>query len=66
MATFEWTLECETAFQQPKHALTSASILVQPCDGGQYVLNTDALDTALGAVLLQEQNGKLHVVGYAS
>jgi len=30
------------------------------------VLDTDASDTALGAVLQQEQNGKLHVVGYAS
>jgi len=36
------------------------------CDGGQYVLDTDASDTALGAVLQQEQNGKLHVIGYAS
>jgi len=30
------------------------------------VLDTDASDTALGAVLQQEQNNKLHVVGYAS
>ena len=60
------TLECETAFQQLKHALSSALILVAPCDEGQYVLDTDASDTALGAVLQQEQNGKLHVIGYAS
>ena len=30
------------------------------------MLDTDASDSALGAVLQQEQNGKLHVVGYAS
>jgi len=30
------------------------------------VLDTDTSDTALGAELQQEQNGKLHVVGYAS
>jgi len=30
------------------------------------VLDTDASDTALGAVLQQEQGGKLHVIGYAS
>ena len=36
------------------------------CDEGQYVLDTDASDTALGAVLQQEQDGKLHVIGYAS
>ena len=49
--TFEWTTECNAAFQQLKQALTSASILVAPCDEGQYVLDTDASDTALGAVL---------------
>jgi len=65
-ATFKWTPECDAAFQQRKQALTSAPILVTPCDEGQYVLDTDASDTALGAVLQQEQNGKLHVVGYAS
>ena len=65
-ATFCWTPECETAFQELKHALMSTPILVATCDGGQYVLDTDASDTALGAVLQQEQNGKLHVIGYAS
>jgi len=65
-AVFEWTAECETALQQLKLALTSAPILVAPCDEGQYVLDTDASDTALGAVLQQEQGGKLHVIGYAS
>jgi len=63
---FNWTLECETAFQELKQALTSTPILVAPCDGSQYVLDTDASDTALGAVLQQEQGNKLHVIGYAS
>jgi len=65
-ATFEWTPACETAFQELKRVLTSAPILVAPCDNGQYVLDTDASDTALGAVLQQEQKGTLHVIGYAS
>jgi len=65
-AIFNWTPECETAFQELKQALTSAPILVALCDDGRYVLNTDASDTALGAVLQQEQSGKLHVIGYAS
>jgi len=29
-------------------------------------LDTDISDTALGAILQQEQNGQLHVIGYAS
>jgi len=41
-------------------------ILVAPSDNGQYVLDTDASDTTLGAVLQQAQEGKLHVIGYAS
>jgi len=65
-ATFSWTPECEAAFQELKQALTSTPILVAPCDGGQYVLDTDASDTALGAVLQQVQGDKLHVIGYAS
>jgi len=32
----------------------------------QYVLDTDASDTALGAILQQEQDGQLCVIGYAS
>jgi len=50
-ATFQWTPECETAFQELKRALISAPILVAPSDNGQYVLDTDASDPALGAVL---------------
>ena len=30
------------------------------------MLDTDTSDTALGAVLQQEQGGKLHVISYAS
>ena len=44
----------------------SAPILVPPRDEGKYVLDTDASDTALGAVLQQEQDGQLRVIGYAS
>jgi len=65
-ATFVWNSECETAFQALKERLMSAPILVPPRDEGQYVLDTDASDTALGAVLQQEQDGQLRVIGYAS
>jgi len=65
-AVFKWTPECESAFEKLKRALTSAPILVTPCDEGKYVLDTYASNTALGTVLQQEQNSKLHVIGYAS
>jgi len=56
-AVFKWTPNCDGAFLDLKHALLSASILVAPCDDGQYVLDIDASDTALGSVLQQEQGG---------
>ena len=58
--------ECEAAFLALKEQLMSAPILVPPHDEGQYVLDTDASDMALGAVLQQEQDGQLRVIRYAS
>jgi len=65
-ATFVWNQGCEAAFQALKERLMSAPILVPPRDEGKYVLDTDASDMALGAVLQQEQDGQLRVIGYAS
>jgi len=65
-ATFVWNHECEAAFQALKERLMSAPILVPPRNDGKYVLDTDASDTAVGAVLQQEQDGQLRVIGYAS
>jgi len=59
--TFQWDTDCEEAFRELKTRLTSAPILE-----GQYMLDTDASDTALGAVLQQEQDRQLCVIGYAS
>jgi len=56
-ATIVWDQDCEAAFLALKERLTSAPILVSPCDEGQYVLDTDASDTA---------HGQLCVIGYAS
>jgi len=42
----------------------SAPILVLPRDEGKCVLDTDASDMALGAVLQQEQDGQLCMIGY--
>jgi len=50
---FVWTDECQTAFDMLKKRLTSAPILALPTDEGTYVLDTDASDYGLGAVLSQ-------------
>ena len=63
---FAWSDERKQAFSELKHRLTSAPIMVAPDDEGQFVLDIDASNTALGAVFQQEQNGQLRVIAYAS
>ena len=54
---FAWTPEAEEAFQVLKQALTEASILSYPTPDGDFVLDTDASLTEVGAVLSQLQDG---------
>ena len=64
-ALFKWTESCHLAFNQLKHKLTEAPVLVYPHFGPsaeQFVLQTDASATGIGAIL--EQGG--HVVVYSS
>jgi len=65
-APFKWTHECQVAFQQLKDALVSADVLALPSDEGQFVLDCDASDLAIGAVLSQVQNGEERPICYAS
>ena len=62
---FEWTSECQDAFNSLKRKLTQAPILAYPSfhqSASPFVLQTDASAVGLGAVL--EQDG--HVIAYAS
>eukprot|EP00731_Ephydatia_muelleri_P005310 Em0002g1486a len=64
-AEFQWTEECNNAFESIKKWLTEAPVLAFPRfdrQAGTMVLQTDASGVGLGAVL--EQEG--HVIGYAS
>ena len=64
---FVWTKECESAFNALKQCLTEAPILGYPReDGGQYILDTDASDYGIGAILSQVQEGREVVLAYAS
>ena len=63
---FTWTQECEAAFEHLKQALISAPILGYPRPGRQLVVDTDASDVGLGAVLSQVQDGEERVLCYAS
>jgi predicted aspartyl protease len=63
---FVWESAQEEAFQTLKDKLTSAPILASPQDLGQYILDTDASSSGLGAVLQQRQNGEIRMISYAS
>lgn len=63
---FVWSPECEEAFQALKSRLVSAPILAYPRDDDPYILDTDASDVGIGAVLSQVQDGEEKVIAYAS
>ena len=50
---FKWTAECQAAFEELRQQLISAPILADPDFGWQFILDTDASDMGLGAVLSQ-------------
>ncbi|CAI7801038.1 unnamed protein product [Closterium sp. NIES-54] len=51
---WEWTPQCQKAFEEVKHKLTNAPVLVLPNPQKPYEVVTDASTVGLGAVLLQE------------
>lgn len=63
---FEWSTECEKAFQDAKDALVSAPILTCPNFNYPFILQCDASGYGLGAVLSQEIEGQEHVICYLS
>ena len=65
-ARFYWSPECEVAFTKLKSALYEAPVLSLPDDDGEYVLDCDASNHSIGAVLSQIQNGVERPICYAS
>jgi len=55
-ARFKWTEECEKAFGFLKSSLTVVPLLTYPYPNKQYVLNTDSLDSCIGACLTQKRD----------
>ncbi|GFX03043.1 retrovirus-related Pol polyprotein from transposon 412 [Trichonephila clavipes] len=63
---FQWTKECEDSFLQLKEALTFSPILIYPQPDKPFILDTDASNESVGAVLSQEIDGHERVVAYWS
>ncbi|MBJ5505560.1 hypothetical protein JGG47_23625, partial [Salmonella enterica subsp. enterica serovar Derby] len=63
---FLWTGNCQEAFNKLKEALSSAPILAYPRPDQPFILDTDASNTGIGAVLSQVQDGQEKVIAYFS
>ncbi|KRX75070.1 Transposon Ty3-I Gag-Pol polyprotein [Trichinella sp. T6] len=64
---FSWSNEAEEAFQRLKRALTMAPILAFPRFDIPFVIDTDASETGIGAVLSQKHDPEgERVIAYAS
>ena len=64
--SFEWTKACEESFQQHKDALVSAPLLTYPHITQPFLLDTDASNDNVGAVLSQVHDGEERVIAYYS
>jgi hypothetical protein len=66
-AQWEWTDACQRSFECLRDAITSKPVLAIADPNKPYILDTDASDVALGAVLMQkDEEGYLRPVAYAS
>ena len=64
--TFNWTEREAGSFVTLKEALITAPVLGYPLPDGQFILDTDASSTSIGAELSQVQNGEVRVIAYGS
>ena len=65
---FTWTDECNHSFNQLKNLLCSNPVLSAPDLSKNFIMQVDACNTGVGAVLLQEnlKSGLLHPISFYS
>lgn len=64
---FVWSAEADKAFTQLKHLFTSAPVLTMPDPMRKFIVEVDASDSGVGAVLSQRsKDGKVHPCAYFS
>ena len=63
---FQWTSQCQEAFDCLKTHLISPPVLAMPDWSQSFLLDTDASDTGIGGALSKVQDGKERVIADAS
>lgn len=65
-APWGWTEECQAAFEDLKHMLTTAPVLQPPDFNLPFKVQTGTSEIGLVAVLTQENQEGENVIAYAS
>ena len=63
---FEWSKECEKAFQELKTRFTTAPILRHFDPEKEVIVETDASDYVSAGIMSQYEDGVLHPVAFFS
>ena len=63
---FYWGEEQQRAFDEIKHDVTHAPVLLMPNSTGHFVLVSDTSKVGCGAAFYQKQRGRYHLVAYYS
>ncbi|QRV73577.1 Retrotransposable element Tf2 protein [Ceratobasidium sp. AG-Ba] len=64
---FEWTQECQQAFEEIKKRVSQDPVLIHPDPNKPFISETNASGIAIGAILSQRgEDGYLHPVAYLS
>ena len=63
---FTWNPECHNAFEKLKKALIDSSVLKHPDHNSPFIVDTDASDNSLGAVLSNVADGLEYPVAFVS
>ncbi|GBL81222.1 Transposon Ty3-I Gag-Pol polyprotein [Araneus ventricosus] len=65
-SNFNWTKECEKSFNSLKQALITSPVLTYPRTDKEFILDTDASNEGIGAVLSQKIGNEECVIAYFS
>lgn len=63
---FNWTSECQLAFDRLKEALVNAPVLAKWTPGLETAIECDSSGYAVGGTLMQKVDGFWHAVAYFS